>query len=34
MAYMSIIEKYKRQQQDKQFSTLKEESQQEMEKTK
>lgn len=32
MAYMSIIEKYKRQQQDKQFSTLKQESQQEMEK--
>ena len=32
MVYMSIIEKYKRQQQDKQFSTLKEESQREMEK--
>ena len=30
MAYMSIIEKYKRLQQDKQFSTLKEESQKEM----
>ena len=32
MAYMSIIEKFKRQQQDKQFTTLKEESRKEMEK--
>lgn len=31
MAYMSIIEKFKRQQQDKQFSTLKDESRKEME---
>ena len=30
MAYMAILEKYKRQQQDKQFMTLKEESQQQL----